>query len=576
MMYDQRNLLQTLLLLLLSFSVHFQAFSQSVYEEKDGLLVLEMETAQLEAHWKMDNSASKHTGEGYIYWEGEQFLEETGQGEITYPIYIHTPGTYRIIWRMMVGKGEDVTDHNDNWLKINADRFYGQKADGHRVMPKPNCEKLEEFDCPNGATTNGFFKVYGQDLKFIWQAATSDNDGHDLFAEFEKPGHYTITINARSSFCYLDRMVLFHTEKVTEKEATDLSQAATQATTQAIPRRQTSVSIEGNQFYLNGELTYKNRFYKGHKIEGLLFNARLVQGIFDDLNPESRAGFVYPDTKVWSADRNTDEFVAAMESWREHGLLAFTLNLQGGSPLGYGNKNWVNSTFDERGALRPAYMNRLERVLDRADELGMAVILGYFYFGQDQHLADEIAVINATDNITNWLLEQGYDNILVEITNECDIHYDHPILQPERIHELIERVQKNKQNGKRLLVSTSYSGGNLPRSNVVQIADYLLLHGNGVEDPVSITKMVEETQNMENYDNQPILFNEDDHYDFEEESYNLIHAIGAYASWGYFDFRREGDEFSAGFQSVPVDWKINSPRKISFFKKLKEITGMGE
>lgn len=66
----------------------------------------------------------------------------------------------------------------------------------------------------------------------------------------------------------------------------------------------------------------------------------------------------------------------------------------------------------------------------------------YFYFGQDQRLTDEAAVIRATDNATRWLFERGYRNVLVEINNECNVRYDHEILQPKRMHELIERVRK--------------------------------------------------------------------------------------------------------------------------------------
>jgi hypothetical protein len=112
----------------------------------------------------------------------------------------------------------------------------------------------------------------------------------------------------------------------------------------------------------------------------------MVQGIFDDLNPQTRDRFIYPDTKIWDADRNTNEFIAHMEEWRSNGLLAFTLNLQGGSPVGYGGGLWINSAFSEHGELRSDYMNRLERILNKADELKMVVILGYFYFGQDQLL----------------------------------------------------------------------------------------------------------------------------------------------------------------------------------------------
>ena len=43
-----------------------------------------------------------------------------------------------------------------------------------------------------------------------------------------------------------------------------------------------------------------------------------------------------------------------------HGLLAFTVNLQGGSPEGYSKSQpWENSAIDPDGDLRPAYMKRL-------------------------------------------------------------------------------------------------------------------------------------------------------------------------------------------------------------------------
>ncbi len=335
---------------------------------------------------------------------------------------------------------------------------------------------------------------------------------------------------------------------------------------------QTSVSIVGDQFHINGEPTYGDRTWNGHRIEGLLFNSRMVQGIFDDLNPETRERFQYPDTGIWDAERNTDEFVSAMKSWREHGLLAFTLNLQGGSPMGYGNAGWINSTFDEKGGLRPKYLSRLDRILKQADSLGMVVILGYFYFGQDQHLENEAAVIRAVDNITHWLLDKGYRNILVEVNNECDIAYDHEILQPERVHELIAKVQKIKKNGFGLLAGTSYGGGRIPKPNVVRQSDFILLHGNGVKDPGKIQEMVTMTRAVSGYDGQPILFNEDDHYDFENADNNMVSAVGAYASWGFFDFRRKDEAFENGFQSVPVDWGITSKRKRNFFDLVKKIT----
>jgi CubicO group peptidase (beta-lactamase class C family) len=342
------------------------------------------------------------------------------------------------------------------------------------------------------------------------------------------------------------------------------------------PPRKTDVSIVGQAFHINGRPTYAGRSWKGHKIEGLLLNSRMVQGIFDDLNPETVNLWAYPDTGRWDADRNTREFIAAMPTWREHGLLAFTINLQGGSPQGYSkDQPWHNSAITPAGELRPEYMARLKLILDKADELGMVAILGVFYFGQDQRLADEEAVKRALDNAVDWVLAHGYRNVLIEVNNECNVRYDHEILQPRRVHELIERVKSRRAGGRRLLVGTSYGGGKVPEENVVRASDYLLLHGNGVSDPKRIAEMVRQAREVPGYRPMPILFNEDDHFDFDKPENNFTAALSEYASWGYFDFRLKDEKFDDGYQSVPVNWGLSSPRKKAFFGLLKEIT-MGD
>ena len=339
-------------------------------------------------------------------------------------------------------------------------------------------------------------------------------------------------------------------------------------------RRHTEVSIRGTAFYINGRPTYAGRTWRGHKIEGLLMNSRMVQGIFDDLNAETRGKWVYPDTGKWDPERNTREFIRAMPEWKRHGLLGFTINLQGGSPQGYSSEQpWHNSGITETGELRTPYMRRLERILNRADELGMVPILGIFYFGQDQRLQDEGAVVRALDNAAAWVLRKGYRNVLIEINNECNVRYDHAILRPERVHELIERVRAREWKGRRLPASTSYGGGTIPKENVVRSADFLLLHGNGVSDPAKIAEMARQTRAVAGYRPMPILFNEDDHFDFEKPMNNMTAAVSEYASWGYFDFRMSGEGFDDGYQSVPVNWGISSARKRGFFGLLKEMTG---
>ena len=337
----------------------------------------------------------------------------------------------------------------------------------------------------------------------------------------------------------------------------------------------TTVSIVTEEFHLNGEPTYKGRAWKGHSIQGLLLNSRMVQGIFDDRNTATVTNWAYPDTGKWDAERNTREFLTAMPEWRRHGLLAFTINLQGGSPQGYSqNQPWHNSAIEADGTLRADYLGRLERILNRADELGMVVILGYFYFGQDERLKNEAAVLRATDNATDWLLDKGWRNVLIEINNECNVRYDHETLKPRRVHELIQRVKKHSTAaGRPLLVSTSYGGGTIPQENVVRASDFLLLHGNGVGDPDKIAAMVRQTRAVPGYSPKPILFNEDDHFAFEKPKNNFLAAVGERASWGYFDYRMKDEGLDQGYQSVPVNWSISSDRKRGFFKLMSEITG---
>jgi len=360
-----------------------------------------------------------------------------------------------------------------------------------------------------------------------------------------------------------------------------LCQRASPVLAQEQPRR-TTVAIEGEQFFINGKPTYAGREWRGHKIEGLLMNARLVQGIFDDLNPETVGRWAYTDTGAWDADRNTREFIEAMPEWRRHGLLCAVVNLQGGSPEGYSaTQPWHNSAIRSDGTLRPEFMARLERILDRADELEMVIMLGIFYFGQDQRLDDDEAVKRAVVDTVDWIAERGYRNVLIEIANECDNRaYERDIIKADRVHELIELAQaRSRERNHPIPVSVSYNGGSIPRPNVVGVADYILLHGNGVRDPDRMVEMIQTVRRMDEFTPKPIVNNEDDRpwrdeeQGFGPEGNNFVACVANYASWGYFDFRERGEGFDEGFQSVPVNWGISSERKRAFFGLLAEITG---
>ena len=64
-----------------------------------------------------------------------------------------------------------------------------------------------------------------------------------------------------------------------------------------------------------------------------------------------------------------------------------------------------------------------------------------------------------------------------------------------------------------------------------------------------------------------------DHFNFDVPVNNFTSSLSEYAGWGYFDFRMKDEGFAEGYQSIPADWTISSPRKAGFFRLLAEITG---
>ena len=83
--------------------------------------------------------------------------------------------------------------------------------------------------------------------------------------------------------------------------------------------------------------------------------------------------------------------------------------------------------------------------------------------------------------------------------------------------------------------------------------------------------MVRQTREVPGYKPVPILFNEDDHFDFDKPMNNFVAATGQHASWGYFDYRMNNESFADGYQSVPVHWGIQSARKRGFFELLRKM-----
>ncbi len=351
----------------------------------------------------------------------------------------------------------------------------------------------------------------------------------------------------------------------------------------------TQVGISGTDVTIDGHPTYAGRTFDGQRIEGLLFNVRAVQATFDDSNPATRQLWAYPDTGVWDAQRNVDEFCAALPSWRAHGVLAFTANIQGGGaryvPEVY--DVYDNNGFTPSGDLKPDYARRLRQVIARADELGMVVILGIFYWKHVGKLQGDAAIRRAAESAVQFVVDSGHRNVIIELANENHEKWPWELLRPTQAHRFIADLRSTFASA-RLLFSTSIVAHHMVYPEpLIAACDFLLPHGNGMK-PEEMGPYVAKLRETQAYRARPmpIIWNED-----SPNVGNLDAAVACGTSWGYYDqgfgsswwgdiwvdYRKQERETRyadlSGFQTPPVNWTINTALKRRFFGRVAELTG---
>lgn len=190
-----------------------------IFNEKDGLLLVEFENAEFTEDWKLKSEGSTESEVTFMVWEGEQSLGNPGNGIATYKLKIENAGIYQFLWNSAVKIGDNGSDHNDTWLRFNdASDFYAQNGDGTSIVYPRDIGKTPN---PEGASKDGWFKIYrsGNNLDFKWQSSTFDNNAHNVFVDFNEPGIYVMEISARSSGHAIDKFVLFNSS-VSKSDAT--------------------------------------------------------------------------------------------------------------------------------------------------------------------------------------------------------------------------------------------------------------------------------------------------------------------------------------------------------------------
>ena len=175
------------------------------YQDKNGLVVVEAESLSLKGSWKKGTSKSGYSGTGYIYTTIESF-KSPGKDVIEFDVQIDKVGTYAFSWNNVILEGSSTTDNNDTWLKITGvDKFYAKKGSSV-VRPHGVCSG----DCPNGAGSGGWFKIYRNSKSWGFNSSTSDNNPHQVYFDVSSPGVVKVQISARSAHHGIDRIIMYH------------------------------------------------------------------------------------------------------------------------------------------------------------------------------------------------------------------------------------------------------------------------------------------------------------------------------------------------------------------------------
>ncbi len=317
----------------------------------------------------------------------------------------------------------------------------------------------------------------------------------------------------------------------------------------------TVLSIEGENFLVNGQPVYSQIKGTNPDAHGLLMNARFIQGVFDDRNEPER--FNRWGRGPYDPDRQTDELIAALPQWYRYGLRAFTVGFQGGGPCFTVPANTIgNNPFGEDGKqIDTAYATRMDRLIRAADEIGMVVIVSYFYVAHIGKLADEDAVREAVKTASRFLVDGGYKNVIIEIANEHDLLRDRMVAAtPEGMASLIQIAQK--EVGGTIPVGSSGTGGYATKE-VCEASDVLIIHGNHCTRQ-QFSNLISHARKLS--PGKPVLCNED-----SQAIGNMGVGYRKHVSWGYYNNMTK--------QEPPTDWSI-TPGEDTFFA-LRMARGLG-
>lgn len=318
----------------------------------------------------------------------------------------------------------------------------------------------------------------------------------------------------------------------------------------------TNFTMEGDRFLINEKLTYSEFDNCPVKYQGLLMNARFIQGVFDDKSDVAR---FQRFGKKFNAKKNTEELVDSLQEWYDKGLRAITVGFQGGGTCFTIDSNTIeNNPYSPDGLeMDGEYLDRMKEIVDAADDMGMLVIVSLFYGAQSRFLKDDRAVMQAVKTASNWLRDQKFSNVIIEIANEHNVedYKVHPILFDEKGVAQLIRIAQRESDGIPVGCSTT---GHYFSYEIGNASDVILIHGNNMSRQMFYNH-IKEARSIEPA--RPIVCNED-----SQALAEMQVALDMGVSWGYYNNMTK--------QEPPVYWEITEGEDRFFAVRLAESLGI--
>jgi len=207
---------------LISGTIQTEAEGSGAYLEKDGIVVIEAESAALgSTSWTIE----EHNNETALVAGTNNFGSQQGTS-LSYDIQFDTPGVYRLVFRSDFS-GSNPTDENDSWLRfINNDDvwFFAQscytcsessmitnlQGTQENILFPKGSSRVTENTTPRGSGAKGYFKSYRIGTAgWSWSTNTNDGSSYPIYVWVTTPGIHTLELAERSHGHRIDKLAMY-------------------------------------------------------------------------------------------------------------------------------------------------------------------------------------------------------------------------------------------------------------------------------------------------------------------------------------------------------------------------------